>query len=60
MTQDTPAWTEVASTRLEASRCPGGYLIRGNALCGPTGNRCKYVCAFAYRRARNPENPDAS
>lgn len=31
-------------------RCPGGYLIRGARLCGPSGNRCVDVCAFEYLR----------
>ena len=41
----------------ETKRCPGGYLIRGNRLCGPSGNRCVDRCAFEYLAAPEPE-PD--
>jgi hypothetical protein len=39
---------------MSLERCPGGYLIRGSRLCGPTGNNCRDVCAFEYRRHAYP------
>ena len=31
-------------------RCAGGYLVRGNRLCGRSGNNCRDYCAFEYRK----------
>lgn len=35
---------------VDVTHCAGGYLVRGRHLCGRSGNNCRNVCAFEYRR----------